>query len=199
MDAIINDYRAMLASLPAEPDIVVYGDDLAYDKDLYFSEESFAFFIRPRLMRVFAAIRSLVGSEILFHSCGALPVLEEVVALGVRIINLQPTAAGMELARVRKILGPDIVFHGVLVFVDLSRALSQDFSSPPLNTVEPATIVSAPASAACAAVSGLAPPSISSRTGRAPIMARMRRIFSSWLAIKPCPPKPGLTVITRMR
>jgi Uroporphyrinogen decarboxylase (URO-D) len=123
---IIEDYRTLLRSLPADPDIVVYGDDLAYDKDLYFSEERFAFFIRPRLTRILSTIRSLADSEILFHSCGAsLPVLEEIVALGVRIINFQPGAAGMQLARVRKILGPVVVFHGVLDFIDLFRALSE--------------------------------------------------------------------------
>jgi hypothetical protein len=123
--AIIADYRTMLTSLPAAPDIVVYGDDLAHDRDLYFSEEQFAFFMRPRLARVFSTIRSIVPSEILFHSCGAsLPVLKEVTGLGVRIVNFQPTALGMAIDRVRQALGPDIVFHGVLDFVGLSRALS---------------------------------------------------------------------------
>jgi hypothetical protein len=124
MDGIVHGYEEMLAALPDEADIVVYGDDLAYQGDLYLSEERFAFFLRPRMARIFGVIRSLTRAEILFHSCGAaLPVLKEVVEMGVRIVNFQPTAKGMEIASVRRALGPTVIFHGVLDFVALATAL----------------------------------------------------------------------------
>lgn len=126
MDAIIRDYQAMLEAAPGDPDIIVYGDDLAYQTDLYLSEERFAFFLRPRMARIFSAIRSQTRAHILFHSCGAsLPVLKEVAAMNVRILNFQPTAAGMSVAAVRKALGPGVIFHGVLDFVALANALDQ--------------------------------------------------------------------------
>lgn len=124
MDAIIRDYEAMFANIAPRPDLVIYGDDLAYQTDLYLSEERFAFFLRPRMTRIFSVIRSLSSAQIVFHSCGAaLPVLREVTAMGIRIVNFQPTAAGMSIRAVRRALGPDIIFHGVLDFVALAAAL----------------------------------------------------------------------------
>jgi len=70
---------------------------------------------------------------------------------------------------------------------------------PSLNTAEPATRTLAPALAQAAAVSGVTPPSTASSIGRAPIRDRTRAIFSSIAGIKACPPKPGLTVITKTR
>ncbi len=43
------------------------------------------------------------------------------------------------------------------------------------------------------------PPSISISIGREPIMALTRRILSTTAGMNACPPKPGLTVISRMR
>src|SRR5690606_11602347 len=81
----------------------------------------------------------------------------------------------------------------------LSWAMRWSMSSAP-KTADPATKVSAPASAACAIVSGPMPPSTCSHT------ADPRRLASSasprslgiWSARKLWPPKPGSTVMTRI-
>lgn len=123
-DAIVRDYETMLSLLPGSPDLVAYGDDLAYQNDLYLSEERFAFFLRPRMARIFSVIRAKTSAEIVFHSCGAaLPVFREAIAMGARIINFEPAAVGMDVAAVRDKVGPDIVFHGVIDFQAIARAL----------------------------------------------------------------------------
>ena len=67
------------------------------------------------------------------------------------------------------------------------------------NTAVPATSTVAPAWTTSGAVSGVMPPSTSSAMGRSPIMRRTCAILGSWSCRKACPPKPGLTVITRIR
>ncbi|WP_158020205.1 uroporphyrinogen decarboxylase family protein [Methylorubrum extorquens] len=125
-DAIARDYEVMLRALHGEPDLVVYGDDLAFQSDSYISEERFSFFLRPRMSRIFSVIRSVTSADILFHSCGAaLPILRKVVEMGVRVVNFEATASGMDLATVRRALGPNVVFHGVLDFVALATAMRE--------------------------------------------------------------------------
>src|SRR6185437_4496547 len=74
-------------------------------------------------------------------------------------------------------------------------------AAPPLKVAVPATRTSAPASRASCAVSTVMPPS-TSRSMRRPLVSMRRRrarILSSCEAMNFCPPKPGLTLITRMR
>ncbi|MFG1426792.1 uroporphyrinogen decarboxylase family protein [Roseixanthobacter glucoisosaccharinicivorans] len=123
-DLIAQDYRTILGALPGAPDLVVYGDDLAYRTGLYLSEERFAFLLRPRMARLFSVIRSQTRAPVLFHSCGAIaPILDHILMLGVRVLNFDPTAAGMDIAAVRAAAGPDVVFHGLLDFPGIARAL----------------------------------------------------------------------------
>src|SRR5690606_17475153 len=74
-------------------------------------------------------------------------------------------------------------------------------AGPPVNVAEPATGTAAPALAHCRAVSALTPPSTSSRMSRPDlsIILRTASTLRSWLAMKLCPPKPGLTLITRTK
>ncbi|MFG1412212.1 uroporphyrinogen decarboxylase family protein [Xanthobacter sp. VTT E-85241] len=126
-DLIAQDYRTMLGALPGAPDLVVYGDDLAYRTGLYLSEERFAVLLRPRMARIFSVIRSHTRAPLLFHSCGAIaPILHHILMLGVRVLNFDPTAAGMGIAAVRAAAGPDVVFHGLLDFPAIARALRED-------------------------------------------------------------------------
>ncbi|MCS0495649.1 hypothetical protein NVS89_11115 [Ancylobacter sp. MQZ15Z-1] len=123
-DLIARDYRQMLSALPGAPDLIVYGDDLAHRTGLYLSGERFAFFLRPRMARLFSVIRTACPAPLLFHSCGAIrPILGQILALGVRVLNFEPEASGMAIAEVRAAAGPDIVFHGVLDFPGLAAAL----------------------------------------------------------------------------
>lgn len=125
-DLIAQDYRTMLGALPGEPDLVLYGDDLAYQTGLYLSEERFAFLLRPRMARIFSVIRSQTRAPLLFHSCGAIaPILDHILLLGVRVLNFDPMAAGMDIAWVRAAVGPDVVFHGLLDFPGIARGLRE--------------------------------------------------------------------------
>src|SRR5262245_12316201 len=82
----------------------------------------------------------------------------------------------------------------------MAAMLARYASGPPrLNTAEPATSALAPARATIGAFSAVMPPSTSMSIGRAPTSARSRAIFSAAYGMKVCPPKPGLTDITRMR
>ena len=95
------------------------------------------------------------------------------------------------------------VRHGATAFVS-QRAVSNSRRSRPRsrskpNIADPATIASAPASTASAALSPFCPPSTSIH-GSSPFDAQSRRssrIFGSISGRNFCPPNPGLTVITR--
>mmetsp|Transcript_2339 Transcript_2339/g.5114 ORF Transcript_2339/g.5114 Transcript_2339/m.5114 type:complete len:259 (+) Transcript_2339:173-949(+) len=78
--------------------------------------------------------------------------------------------------------------------------MASAYDSAP-KTALPATMALAPASITLCAFAGLTPPSTSIH-GSTPASAHiflMALIFATWLSMKPCPPKPGLTDMTRMR
>src|SRR5690606_1152040 len=79
-----------------------------------------------------------------------------------------------------------------------SRVTAASMSSAPY-TAEPATNVSAPASAAWAMVASEMPPSTCSQTSdpRWRAASRSARSLGMVSAMNPCPPKPGSTVMTK--
>ncbi len=69
------------------------------------------------------------------------------------------------------------------------------------NTAEPATKVSAPARAIASMLPAFTPPSTSSQMSRPLAVMRLRtsRSFVSAEAMNDCPPKPGFTLMMRIR
>jgi hypothetical protein len=124
LETVAAAYERMLAGLPAEPDVVLYGDDYGYQSGMFLSDQDFRTFVRPRLRTLFSRIHRLTSAPICFHCCGAVSsILPDLTDLGVSLLNLQYDAQGMQLDRVRTALPRDMVLHGYTDLLALGTAL----------------------------------------------------------------------------
>jgi hypothetical protein len=124
LEAVATGYETMLAALPAQPDVVLYGDDYGYQGGMFLSDEDFRTFVRPRLRTLFSRIRRVTTAAICFHCCGAVrPILADLADLGVELLNLQYDAKGMGLSDVRSALPRTTVLHGYTDLHALGAAL----------------------------------------------------------------------------
>ena len=149
LETVATGYERMLSSLPAQPDVVLYGDDYGFQGGMFLSDEDFRTFVRPRLRTLFSRIRRMTPAAICFHCCGAVrPILGDLADLGIELINLQYDAKGMELSAVRSALPRGIVLHGYTDLRALGVALSaKDRKSVAVLTdelVRSAPVIAAP-------------------------------------------------------
>jgi uroporphyrinogen decarboxylase len=90
-------------------------DDLGAQESLLVSPEMLRSLIFPPMRRYLGFIKKrLPGAKIFFHCCGAVrEILPDFIEMGVDILNpVQYTAAGMDLAGLKKHFGKDLVFWG---------------------------------------------------------------------------------------
>jgi len=90
-------------------------DDLGAQDSLLVSPEMLRKLVFPPMRRYLRFIRErLPWAKIFFHSCGAVrEILPDFIAMGIDILNpVQYTAAGMDLAGLKKDFGRDLVFWG---------------------------------------------------------------------------------------
>ncbi len=94
-------------------DIVYTYDDIASQGALIMSAQMLEEFVYPYHRRVNSIIKSY-GKKIIYHSCGAVtPVIDNIIANGVDILNpLQPRAKGMDFAFIKENWGDRVLFHG---------------------------------------------------------------------------------------
>lgn len=117
-------YERMLAALPAQPDIVLYGDDYGYQAGMFLSDADFRTFVKPRLRTLFSRIRRATTARLCFHCCGAVSsILPDLADLGADLLNLQRDARGMELPRVRRAVPTATMLHGYTDLRALGTAL----------------------------------------------------------------------------
>ena len=123
-DTVEQHYRALLASLPHEPDVVVYGDDLGFQSGMYLSDVDFRNFLYPRMKTLLARLRRMTDAAICVHSCGAIrSILSDITELDVEIVNLDLYAKNMTLLDVRRELGPDVVLHAPINLAGIGEAV----------------------------------------------------------------------------
>lgn len=104
-------------------DIVQKVADLGTQRGLFISKELFREFIKPAEARVFDFIKKKAPHiKLWFHSCGAVSeIIDDFIDWGVDILNpIQPLAAGMDSATLKKRFGDRLCFHGG---IDLQRAM----------------------------------------------------------------------------
>ena len=95
-------------------DMVYTYDDVGIQNGLMMSPQMWRNHILPRHQRLNAAIRRY-PTRIMYHSCGAIYPLIAALAddMGIDVLNpLQPRAAGMDMARIKKEFGARLAFHG---------------------------------------------------------------------------------------
>ncbi len=95
-------------------DVVMEADDMAGQDQLLLSPQIYRQFIKPRHARLFAFIKQKAPVKIFFHSCGAIrPLVGDLIEAGIDILNpVQKSAAGMDLAELKKEFENEIVFWG---------------------------------------------------------------------------------------
>lgn len=121
--AIQKDFfDTVLAEIGDMLDVVCMGDDLATQRGLMLSPETYRRLVKPRQEEVNRHVKGKCRAKIMHHSCGAVvPFVEDLVEIGVDILNpVQPLAEGMDRGKLKKRFGKNISFWGG---VDEQKAL----------------------------------------------------------------------------
>jgi len=97
----------------------ISGDDFGMQTGPLYSPAMFRGLIMPRLRRRWLAARACLdrvnpAAKIMFHSCGGIrPYIEDLIEIGLQILDpVQPLAAGMDSAELKRDFGDRITFHG---------------------------------------------------------------------------------------
>jgi uroporphyrinogen decarboxylase len=95
-------------------DIVVEADDLGGQNALLMSPKTYRRLIQPRHKRLFSFIKAQAPVKVFYHTCGAVRTLiPDLIDAGIDILNpVQISAAGMNLAELKRDFGRDLVFWG---------------------------------------------------------------------------------------
>ena len=102
---------------------VEFTSDLGTQKAPFISLDMFRNYFKEPFARIFAAIKKEYPNlKIFFHSCGSIyNFIPDLIEVGVDILNpIQPLAAEMDPARIKKNFGDSLVFHGA---IDIQRAM----------------------------------------------------------------------------
>jgi len=126
-DVYIANVTGVLETAGDLIDMVYTFDDIGIQRGLMMSKRMWRAHILPRHQRLNKAIRRY-PVRIMYHSCGAIFPLIAPFAddMGIDVLNpLQPRAAGMDMARIKREFGAKLSFHGG---VDIQHTLP--FGSP---------------------------------------------------------------------
>jgi len=108
---------------------VEFTSDLGTQNGLFFSKEMFKTFFKGPYRELFSAIKKRYpGMKIFYHSCGGIyDLIPDLIDVGVDILNpIQPRAAGMDPARIKKEFGDALVFHGAIDIQGAMRGSVED-------------------------------------------------------------------------
>lgn len=94
-------------------DMTFISDDMGNQKNLMFSIETWATFLKPGLKRWCDLIHSY-GIKVFYHSDGAVePLIPHLIDCGVDVLNpIQHACPGMELESLKAKYGDRLIFHG---------------------------------------------------------------------------------------
>ncbi|UCH35493.1 MAG: hypothetical protein JSV65_03845 [Armatimonadota bacterium] len=118
MDAVLDVklafWGAALAEVGELAQVAVEADDLADQRGLVVSRDTYRRFIKPRHRRLFEFIHEHGEARVLFHSCGAVrELIPDLIEAGVDILNpVQVSAAGMDTAVLKREFGDALTFWG---------------------------------------------------------------------------------------
>ena len=97
----------------------ISGDDFGMQTGPLYSPAMFRSLMLPRLRRRWTAARAQLDEinpdiKIMFHSCGGIaPLIDDLIAIGLQVLDpVQPLAAGMDSAELKRRFGQQITFHG---------------------------------------------------------------------------------------
>ena len=110
----IGQFDELLSRMGNLVDVILCGDDLATQNHPFVSLDLYRRYIKPRQKRLYEFIKTKTNAPIFYHSCGAMSsFIPELIEIGVNIINpVQVRAGGMDLPKLKKEFGKQIVFWG---------------------------------------------------------------------------------------
>jgi uroporphyrinogen decarboxylase len=95
------------------------GDDFGMQTGPLYSPQTFQTLFLPRLRRRWRAVREYLDQvnpdvKFMFHSCGGIrPLIPDLIDIGLQILDpVQPLAAGMDSAELKRDFGDRLTFHG---------------------------------------------------------------------------------------
>lgn len=102
---------------------VEFTEDFGMQKSLFCSPELIKKYFRKPHQELFGRIKKRFPKlKIFLHTCGVVePIIPELIEWGIDILNpLQPLVEGMDIERIKKTWGKDLVFHGA---IDIQQAI----------------------------------------------------------------------------
>lgn len=110
----IDYYTGLLDEVGDSFDVVCMADDLGTQTAPMLSVPLFQEMIKPKLEKIYRYIRSRTNAKIFHHTCGAsYDFIGDLIDIGMDILNpVQPTATGMDRAKLKKNFGDKITFWG---------------------------------------------------------------------------------------
>lgn len=95
-------------------DIIELGDDMANQRQLFFSKEIYREMIKPRHLILFSSIKKYTQAKLFLHCCGSVvEIIDELIDVGIDILNpVQPGAFDMRAKDLKNNFGNSICFHG---------------------------------------------------------------------------------------
>ncbi|MFZ4614821.1 MAG: uroporphyrinogen decarboxylase family protein [Rectinemataceae bacterium] len=110
-------------------DWIEFTEDFGMQDRAFFSREVFReFFFEPH-KRLFTSLKRIAPqAKIFFHSCGSVrELIPEFIEMGIDVLNsLQPQAAGMDSAALKRDFGKELVFHSGIDIQGAMRGSRQD-------------------------------------------------------------------------
>lgn len=104
----------ILSETGSDFDILEFGDDMANQRQVFFSREIYKEMIKPRHLELFSNMKKYTAAKIFLHCCGSIwELIDDLIEVGVDILNpIQPGAYNMEASLLKRKFGERICFHG---------------------------------------------------------------------------------------
>ncbi len=122
MDFWLRLTEAALREVGPHVDLVIFGDDVAFNDRPMVDLERYRRMIKPRHKQMIDLVKRVSSAEVIYHCCGAIQaLLPDFIEMGVDAINpVQVSSVGMDTAELKANFGDRICFWGA---IDTNRVL----------------------------------------------------------------------------
>jgi uroporphyrinogen decarboxylase len=119
-DVCLESTRRVIETAGPRLDMVYFYDDVATQKSLLISPQTWRNEVRPHHARLVNLAHSY-GIPVMYHCDGAVKsLIPELIEMGIDLLNpIQPDAEGMEAQHLKKEFGRKLAFHGGIDVKDL--------------------------------------------------------------------------------
>jgi uroporphyrinogen decarboxylase len=110
----LENLRIYIEAMGEDIDIIQMGDDLGTQQSLQMHPDMYREIIKPRHRKIYRYVHDHSDLKVFLHSCGSIvSILPDLIEIGVDVLNpVQTSAAGMDLAVLKKNFGDHITFWG---------------------------------------------------------------------------------------